>query len=111
MKIFVFVTKTYLYNFDPLKPNFYIVKLGFTGVYIIILVSAKKNRDYRTACLTVFHRVEEQNRKEQKIKVQEICTATGTLRRSPIQALTRLTLLNFIERTRTVYFDLILTYI
>ena len=24
-----------LYNFDPLKPNFYIVKLEFTGVYII----------------------------------------------------------------------------
>ena len=25
------ITKTYLYNFDPLKPHFYIVKLGFTG--------------------------------------------------------------------------------
>ena len=25
------------YNFDPLKPHFYIVKLGFTGVYIIFL--------------------------------------------------------------------------
>ena len=30
-----FITKTYLYNFDPLKPHFYKVKLGFTGVYII----------------------------------------------------------------------------
>ena len=29
--------KTYLYNFNPLKPHFYIVKLGFTGVYIIFL--------------------------------------------------------------------------
>ena len=28
------ITKTYLYNFDPIKPHFYIVKLGFTGVYI-----------------------------------------------------------------------------
>ena len=28
------ITKTYLYNIDPLKPHFYIVKLGFTGVYI-----------------------------------------------------------------------------
>ena len=28
------ITKTCLYNFDPLKPHFYIVKLGFTGVYI-----------------------------------------------------------------------------
>ena len=27
-----YVTKTCLYNFDPLKPHFYIVKLGFTGV-------------------------------------------------------------------------------
>ena len=26
-----FITKTYLYNVDPLKPHFYIVKLGFTG--------------------------------------------------------------------------------
>ena len=31
------ITKTRLYNFDPLEPHFYIVKLGFTGVYIICL--------------------------------------------------------------------------
>ena len=37
--------KTYLYNFDPLKPHFYIVKLGFTGVYIISLFLLK-NIDY-----------------------------------------------------------------
>ena len=35
------ITKTYLYNFDPLKPHFYIVKLGFTRVYIIFLISAQ----------------------------------------------------------------------
>ena len=35
------LTKTCLYNFDPLKPHFYIVKLGFTGVYIILLISAQ----------------------------------------------------------------------
>ena len=35
------ITKTYLYNFDPLKPHFYIVKLGFTGVYIIFPISAQ----------------------------------------------------------------------
>ena len=35
------IKKTYLYNFDPLKPHFYIVKLGFTGVYIIFLISAQ----------------------------------------------------------------------
>ena len=33
--------KTYLYNFDPLKPHFYIVKLGLTGLYIIFLISAQ----------------------------------------------------------------------
>ena len=38
------ITKTYLYNFDPLKPQFYIVKLGFTGVYIIFLISAPIHR-------------------------------------------------------------------
>ena len=38
------ITKTCLYNFDPLKSHFYIVKLGFTGVYIIFLISAQKNR-------------------------------------------------------------------
>ena len=35
------ISKTYLYNFDPLKPHFYIAKLGFTGVYIIFLISAQ----------------------------------------------------------------------
>ena len=39
-----FVTKTCLYNFDPHKPYFYIVKLRFTGVYIIFLISAQKHR-------------------------------------------------------------------
>ena len=39
------ITKTYLYNFNPLEPHFYIVKLGFTGVYIF-LISAK-NIDWR----------------------------------------------------------------
>ena len=38
------ITKTYLYNFDQFKPHFYIVKLGFTGVYIIFLISAQKHR-------------------------------------------------------------------
>ena len=38
------ITKTYLYNFDPLKPHLYIVKLGFIGVYIIFLIFAQ-NKD------------------------------------------------------------------
>ena len=40
----LYKSKTCLYNFDPLKPHFYIVKLGFTGVYIIFLISAQKHR-------------------------------------------------------------------
>ena len=42
--LLLFITKTCLYSFDPLKPHFYIVKLGFTGVYIIFLISAQKHR-------------------------------------------------------------------
>ena len=38
------IMKTRLYNFDPLQPHFYIVKLGITGVYIIFLISARKHR-------------------------------------------------------------------
>ena len=37
----ILITKTCLYIFDPLKPHFYIVKLGFTGVFIIFLISAQ----------------------------------------------------------------------
>ena len=36
--VFYYITKTCLYIFDPLKPHFYIVKLGLTGVYIIFLI-------------------------------------------------------------------------
>ena len=35
------IPKTCLYNVDPLKPHFYIVKLGFIGVYIIFLIFAQ----------------------------------------------------------------------
>ena len=35
------ITKTRLYNVDSLKPHFNIVKLEFTGIYIIFLISAK----------------------------------------------------------------------
>ena len=36
------LTKTCLFNFDPLLPQFYIVKLGFTGINIIFLIFDKK---------------------------------------------------------------------
>ena len=35
------ITTICLYNFDPLKPQFYIIKHGFTGVYIISLFLLK----------------------------------------------------------------------
>ena len=35
------ITKIYLFTFDPLKPPFYIVKLGFTGVYLFFLFLLK----------------------------------------------------------------------
>ena len=41
--LILIITKTYLCNFDPLKPHFYIVKLGFTGVYIIFFLFLLKN--------------------------------------------------------------------
>ena len=44
LRTHVDITKTCPYNFDPLKPHFYIVNLGFTGVYIIFLISAQKHR-------------------------------------------------------------------
>ena len=33
------ITKTCLYNFDPLNPHFYTVKLGFTGVNFTLISS------------------------------------------------------------------------
>ena len=36
-----YITKTCLYNFDPLEPHFYMVKLRFAGVYTIFLISAQ----------------------------------------------------------------------
>ena len=41
LSVLFIITKTRLYNFDPIKHHFYIVKLGFTGVYIIFLISAQ----------------------------------------------------------------------
>ena len=38
------ITKTYLYNFDPLKPHFYIVKLGLQG-YTLFFLFLLKNID------------------------------------------------------------------
>ena len=61
--IFKIITKTYLYNFDPLKPHFYTVKLGFTGVYIIFLISAQKHR------LRVLVRTASQSRNMETIRI------------------------------------------
>ena len=39
-----FIMKPRLYSFDPLKPHFYTLKLGFTGLYINFLFSAQNHR-------------------------------------------------------------------
>ena len=44
-----YITKTRLYNFDPLKPSLLYEKMGFTGVCNIILIFAKK-RCLRVHC-------------------------------------------------------------
>ena len=41
IQVLLHITKRCLYNFDPLKPHFYIVKLGFTGVYIFFFLLLK----------------------------------------------------------------------
>ena len=38
------ITKPYLYKYDPIKPHFYIVKLGFTGVYVVFSYFCSKYR-------------------------------------------------------------------
>ena len=53
-----FLSKRRLYNFEPLKPHFYIVKLRFTGVYIIFRISSHRLWVLvRTASLRRFYRV------------------------------------------------------
>ena len=42
----------------PLKPHFYIVKLGFTGIYIIFLISARTHNDMEAADREGLQRVE-----------------------------------------------------
>ena len=37
-RVLLVLTETCLYNFDPRKPHFYIVKLGFTGVYTLFFL-------------------------------------------------------------------------
>ena len=34
-------SRKHAYNVEPLKPHFYLVKLGYTGVYIIFLISTQ----------------------------------------------------------------------
>ena len=54
-----FITKASPCNEYPLTPHFYIVKLGFTGVYIFFLIFAPKQRLWvlvRTASVRRFKR-------------------------------------------------------
>ena len=42
----VHITKTCLYNFDPLKPHFYIVKLGFAGYTLFLFLLKNIDCEY-----------------------------------------------------------------
>ena len=43
-------------NVDPLTPNFYIVKVGFTGVYIFLRFALKHRlRVLKTEKIAVYH--------------------------------------------------------
>ena len=69
------ITKTRLYNFYPLQPHFYIVKLGFTGIYIIFHISAQKHRFWvlaRTASPRRFLRVPTIYVLSRNMKISEI---------------------------------------
>ena len=46
LKLLKTITKTCLYNFDPLTTHFYIVKLGFIGVHIIFLIETWNISDF-----------------------------------------------------------------
>ena len=37
-KDFKLITKSNQFDFDPIKPHFHMVKLGFTGVYIFLFL-------------------------------------------------------------------------
>ena len=43
---YTFITKTRLYNFDPLQPHFYIVKVWDLQGYTLFFLSLLKNIDY-----------------------------------------------------------------
>ena len=52
------ITKTCLYNFDPLKPHFYIVKLGFTEAVLTSthnLCFEQKHEKYQNFLSTNYH--------------------------------------------------------
>ena len=63
------ITKTHLYNFDPNKPHFYIVKMGFTGVYIIFNISARKHRLWVLVGLMSTHNLCFEQKYEKNIRV------------------------------------------
>ena len=56
--LFENITKTSLYNFDPLKPHVYIIKLGFTGYSLFFLFLVKKKIMLLTADYVILYTVE-----------------------------------------------------
>ena len=67
---YLFITKSCLYNFDPFKPHFYKVKLGFAGLYVNCLISDKKKHRLwiLEAVLTSTHNLYFKQKYEKKIR-------------------------------------------
>ena len=102
----MYITKTYLYNFDPLKPHFY---MGFTEVYIIFLISAQKHRLWvlvRTASVDPFS---EGKRASQKLstlqkwhRIHQVYLVSLMTKRSNDTTDTQLEQSKLVQRTRSV---------
>ena len=48
-KLYMYITKTCLYNSDPLKPHFYIVKLGFTVNRLVSVMAIEREPYFQIA--------------------------------------------------------------
>ena len=93
------ITKTCLYNFDPLKPHFYIVKLGFTGIHTNFLISAEKHSLW---VLTIY--VLSRNMKHIRIFYLKIFIFLAE--KFSVYLNRRVFIMNIILLAATVYFDI-----
>ena len=72
-------TKTCLYNVDYLKPHFYTVKLGFTWVYFIFLISVgtRYNRLAEADLTSIYNLCVSRNMKNIRIFIRKFSVFGG----------------------------------